>query len=68
MARCHSCGANISNDRFWCGGSRCYKEPRPNVHDPITSVILVYILVYLIVIVAGHIGWHYQDVAAALRF
>ena len=68
MARCHSCGTNISNDRFWCGGRRCYKEPHPSTRDPIASVILVYIMVYLIVLVAGHIGWHYQDIAAALRF
>ena len=68
MARCLNCGTTISNDRFWCGGRRCYKEPRPSMRGPFASAILVYILVYLIVIVAGHIVWHYQDIAAALRF
>ena len=38
------------------------------MRDPFASVIMVYIMVYLILIVAGHIGWHYQDIAAALRF
>ena len=68
MARCLSCETTISDDRFWCGGRRCYKEPRPSIRDPIASVILVYIMVFLIVIVAGHIAWYYQDIAAALRF
>ena len=38
------------------------------MRDPFASVILVYLMVYIIVIVAGLIGWHYQDIAAALRF
>lgn len=67
MARCHSCGTHISSDRFWCGGGRCYREPRPSMRDPIATVILVYVLVYVIMIVAGHIGWHYQDIVTALH-